>query len=73
MLLFKLALANESAKNINKAQKGHFKDLGNFRHVKEFKSDATHAVGDKIDLSLLKKGILLLFQQFQKAKAFKVL
>ena len=46
-------------KNINKAVKGHVKDLGNFRFIKEFriydeKDLNKFKVGDKIDLSAFK-------------------
>ncbi len=58
------------AKNVNKAQKGHFKDLGNFRFVREFApdqdldckvgdtftADQLFAVGDKVVVSGISKG-----------------
>ena len=62
-------------KNINKAQKGHFKTLGNFRYVKEFrlgeKSDATFTVGDKIDLANFKEGDIVRISSISKGKGFQ--
>ena len=45
-------------KNINKAQQGHSKDLGNFSTFKEFPGVAgkTFTVGEKIDVSSFKEG-----------------
>ncbi|MES2436501.1 MAG: 50S ribosomal protein L3 [Patescibacteria group bacterium] len=62
-------------KNINKAQKGHFKTLGNFRYVKEFriKGDAapTFNVGDKIDLASFKEGDVVTISAVTKGKGFQ--
>lgn len=62
-------------KNINKAQKGQFKELGNFRFVKEFRlpEDATteFAVGDKIDLSVFKEGDSVAISAISKGKGFQ--
>ncbi len=56
-------------KNISKAVRGHLKDLGNFRDIKEFRMDEvsnftrgdkigldTFAVGDKVEVSAVSKG-----------------
>ena len=39
-------------KKLNKPLQGHLKDLGNFRHLKEFKHQATneYKIGDVLDL-----------------------
>ncbi len=61
-------------KNINKAQKGHFKELGNFRHLKEFRlenSDKTFTVGDKIDSSLFVLGDKVTISSISKGKGFQ--
>ncbi len=62
-------------KNINKAQQGQFKALGNFRHVKEFrfKKDETpaHTVGDKIDLAAFKEGDTVMVTSVSKGKGFQ--
>ena len=62
-----LGFGQKKEKNIKKAQKGHFKDLGNFAVLKEFRFDskgkrsrghelemivfAQLAVGQKVDIS----------------------
>ena len=47
---------SRNKKNINKAQQGHFKKLGDFRYVREFRSKEENntldlKVGDKIEAS----------------------
>lgn len=62
-----------NAKNINKAQKGHTKELGNFMTFKEFRvpGDATFNVGDKIDLSAFKAGDTIVVSAISKGKGFQ--
>ncbi len=45
-------------KNINKPQKGHFKNLGNFSHIKEIRVGdvSKYAVGGKLELSAFVPG-----------------
>jgi large subunit ribosomal protein L3 len=69
-----VASGTRSAKNINKAQKGHFKDAGNFRHVKEFrikKGEITLSVGDKVDLTGFKEGDMVVVSAISKGKGFQ--
>ncbi len=59
---------------IPKAQKGHYKDLGNFRYVKEFRYEDLPAeikVGDKIEITNFKKGDLVRISSFSKGKGFQ--
>ena len=57
---------------INKAQKGHFKDLGSFAAVNEFRIDApTQKVGDKIELSQFKAGDVVTVSAISKGKGFQ--
>jgi large subunit ribosomal protein L3 len=63
---------------INKAQKGHFKDLGNFASVLEFRTDQTPGetapvlkVGDKIELSQFKSGDVVVVSAISKGKGFQ--
>ncbi len=65
-----IGFGTKNAKNMNKSVKGHLKDLGNFRYLKEFRIDhepdvkvgdvfnATDLfkVGDKLQISSLSKG-----------------
>lgn len=60
-------------KNINKAQKGHSKDLGNFSTFKEFPGVAgkTFTVGEKIDVSSFKEGDIVEISAISKGKGFQ--
>ncbi len=62
-----------NAKNINKAQKGHVKELGNFMTMREFRvaGDAKFAVGDKLDLSSFKEGDMVVVSAISKGKGFQ--
>ncbi len=72
---FQVGYGTKHEKNISKAQKGHFKTLGNFRHVKEFRTqDADKSVmnvGDKIDSSIFKEGDLVEVSAISKGKGFQ--
>ncbi|MBI2122154.1 MAG: 50S ribosomal protein L3 [Candidatus Sungbacteria bacterium] len=64
------------AKNIKKSQLGHFKDLGNFRYVREFrKLPATSyqlpARGEKIDISIFQEGDSVKVSGISKGKGFQ--
>lgn len=57
---------------INKAQKGHTKDLGNFRFFKEFRLEApAQKLGDKIDVSIFKEGDNITVSSVSKGKGFQ--
>ncbi len=60
---------------INKAQKGHFKDLGNFSIVREFagidKFVAEHKTGDSIDVSVFEEGDKVTVSGISKGKGFQ--
>jgi len=58
-------------KNINKAQKGHFEDLGNFRFVKEFRTDDTLERGAKLDVSVFAEGDMVKVSGISKGKGFQ--
>ena len=61
-------------KKLSKALKGHFKDLGQFRWVREFKAVAIGgkdlAVGDKIDVSVFAPGDKVKVSGYTKGKGF---
>ena len=59
------------AKNIKKPQTGHFKELGNFRHVKEFLTAETFERGQKIDVSVFQEGDKVKVTGISKAKGFQ--
>lgn len=57
---------------INKAQKGHFKDLGSFATICEFRQDnPTLKVGDKVELSQFKQGDVVMVSATSKGKGFQ--
>ncbi len=61
---------------INKPQKGHFKELGSFSAVKEFRSESLNAdsglkVGDKIEISQFNPGDVVLVRAISKGKGFQ--
>jgi large subunit ribosomal protein L3 len=63
----------KNAKNINKAQKGQFKDA-NFRVIKEYRlknEDAKVNVGDKVDLTTFKEGDVVTVRAISKGKGFQ--
>jgi len=74
-----VGFGTKKEKNINKAIKGHIKDLGNFRFLKEFrvydekdiKAITNMKVGDKIDLSTFKEGEKIVASSISKGKGFQ--
>ena len=62
----------KSVKNIKKPQKGHYKDLGNFAFLKEFRTEAGEMkVGDKIDVSTFELGDKVRVTGIIKGKGFQ--
>jgi large subunit ribosomal protein L3 len=43
-----VGFGSRNAKNISKAVKGHLKDLGNFKYLREFEANTEHKVGDTL-------------------------
>lgn len=68
-----IGFGDKREKKISKPQKGHFKDLGNFKFVKEFRVDDTSsfAVGNKIDLGIFSAGELVEISGTSKGKGFQ--
>jgi large subunit ribosomal protein L3 len=60
------------SKRLNSAEKGHVRDLGNFRYLREFRVDTTDdvKVGDKVDVSLFKEGDRIDVVGVSKGKGF---
>lgn len=57
---------------INKAQKGHFKELGSFASLCEFRTDSpTQKVGDKLEISQFKPGDMVMVSAISKGKGFQ--
>jgi len=67
-----VGFGEKKAKNINKPIRGHIKDLGNFRYLKEFKTgeDSTMVVGDKV-LNEFSVGEKITVSATSKGKGFQ--
>lgn len=66
----------KSIKNVNKAQRGHFKELGNFRYLKEFRFSAGDGlgeikVGDSVNVGNFQSGDKIRVSAFSKGKGFQ--
>ena len=69
---------SRNANRINKAQKGHFKELGNFAALCEFRPTPytlhptpSLKVGDKVELSQFKAGDMVQVSAISKGKGFQ--
>jgi len=60
------------AKRLKSAQRGHLKELGQFKYLREFRVDDAEAVGvgDKVDVSLFKEGDMVDVTGVSKSKGF---
>jgi len=60
------------AKRLNSPEKGHLKDMGEFRHLREFRIDSTGdvQVGEEVDVSLFEAGDLVDVVGISKSKGF---
>lgn len=66
-----LGFGERSEKNIRKPERGHFKDLGNFRRVREFRTTDTFERGAKIDVTQFSEGDIVKVSGLSKAKGFQ--
>ncbi len=66
---------SKNKNNIAKAQKGHFKELGDFRYVRELRLEEKEKnvlnVGDKVDASVFKVGDKIEISATSKGKGFQ--
>jgi len=60
------------AKRVSSPQRGHLKELGKYRYLREFRVDDTGelSVGDKVDVSMLEAGDLVDVIGISKSKGF---
>lgn len=60
-------------KLINKAQKGHYKEMGNFEGMREFRiaDEGTHKHGDTLDISQFEIGDTVVVSGISKGKGFQ--
>ncbi len=67
-----VGFGTRNTKNINKAQQGHFKDLGNFEVLREFdKGEGEVKVGDTFDVSAFSVGDSVTVSSISKGKGFQ--
>ncbi len=66
-----IGYGTKAPKNISKALKGHMKDLGEFRHMREFKTDLSFNVGDKLEPSQFVEGDVVTVTSISKGKGFQ--
>jgi large subunit ribosomal protein L3 len=69
-----VGFGNKAEKNLSKAVKGHFKDLGNFRYVREFRIEGDMPevkVGDTYEAGLFAKGDSVQIASISKGKGFQ--
>lgn len=66
-----MAAGVRKEKRIRKPQRGQFKELGNFRHVKEFRTPEKMARGDTIAVSVFAEGDIVKVSGISKAKGFQ--
>lgn len=60
------------ARKITKPLKGHLKELGNFKYLKEFRiSNCNFQIGDKIDVSIFNEGDKVKVSGISKGKGFQ--
>ena len=58
-------------KNMANPQKGHLKDLGNFRYLREYTSDSILEKGAKLDASVFAPGDVVAVSAISKGKGFQ--
>jgi len=60
------------SKKLNKAEKGHLKENGNYRYLREFRLDDVkdYQVGQKIDVGMFKAGDIVQIEGVSKGKGF---
>ena len=60
------------AKRVNSPERGHLKELGKYRYLREFRVDdiGELSVGDKVDVSMLEAGDLVDVTGISKSKGF---
>jgi large subunit ribosomal protein L3 len=60
------------AKRLNSPQKGHLKEIGQFKHLREFSVEDVNSVqvGQKVDVDMFKPGDLLDVTGISKGKGF---
>ncbi|HXK35673.1 MAG: 50S ribosomal protein L3 [Parcubacteria group bacterium GW2011_GWB1_48_6] len=58
-------------RNLNKPARGHLKELGNFRYLKEFTDTEARQLGDKIDVTIFAVGDKVKVSGLSKGRGFQ--
>jgi large subunit ribosomal protein L3 len=66
-----VGFGTKSAKRISKAVKGHVKDLGSFKYIKEFRTEGAFEIGQKIDAGTFAAGDEVVVSAISKGKGFQ--
>ena len=67
-----VATGGKNPNTLNKAMKGHLKDLGAFSDLREFRVDnPTQKVGDKVELAQFQEGDVIEVSAITKGKGFQ--
>ncbi len=66
-----VAYGQKNPNNINKAQKGQFKDLGNFRTICEIETDTLSEIGSVVIFADLEEGTNIMATGISKGKGFQ--
>src|SRR4030042_6370238 len=66
-----VGFGTKKEKNIKKPQKGQFGKLGNFRHVKEFKTGGDFNVGDVLNVGQFKEDDKIKVSGLNKGRGFQ--
>ncbi len=67
-----VGFGSRKPKNIKKPQRGHFKELGDFRVLREFRAKNLElSRGDKVDVSVFSEGDIVKVSGISKAKGFQ--
>lgn len=66
-----VGFGTKKEKNVTAPLKGHLKDLGMVRHLKEFATDVAYERGAKIDVSVFTPGDIVSVSAISKGKGFQ--
>ncbi len=66
-----VAFGTRKEKNVAAPQRGHLKDLGSFRYMREFKPEGEVKRGDTIDVSVFVPGDVVAVSAISKGKGFQ--
>ena len=66
-----VGFGNKKEKNMSAAVKGHLKELGTFRHLREFKPEGALLRGASIDVSVFAPGDVVAVSAISKGKGFQ--